>query len=104
MIKITDSAAKQITVSLKQMGDKPLPLRIAIKVQQDGSFHYNMGFDDQTHEGDKTFEEKNIHLVVDAASIPLITGMTMDYVEINDKHEIVFLNPNDPNYVPPTEV
>lgn len=104
MIKITDTAAKQIIISLKQLGDKPLPLRLAIKVQQDGAFHYNMGFDDQTHEGDKTFEEKEIQMVVDAASIPLITGMTMDYVEIDGTHEIVFLNPNDPNYKPPTEV
>jgi len=103
MIKITDAAAKQVAISLEQMGSDPMPLRIAIKVMPDGSFHYNMGFDDHERPGDKTFTEKNIKLVVDAASIPLITGMSMDYVEIDGKHEIVFLNPNDPNYKPPTE-
>ncbi len=103
MFKITDNAAKQILISLDQMNEK-LPLRVAIKVMPDGSFHYNMGFDDHKHETDKQFEEKHIQFVVDAASIPLITGMTMDYVEIEGKHEIVFLNPNDPNYKPPTEV
>jgi len=102
MIKITDSAAKQILISLQQVGEA-IPLRIAIKVQADGSFHYNMGFDDQKHEGDKNFTEKDIDLVVDAASIALITGMTLDYVEIDGKHEIVFLNPNDPNFKPPVE-
>ena len=103
MIKITDAAAKQVMISLDQMGEEKLPLRIAIKVMPDGSFHYNMGFDEHTHPTDKTFTEKNIDLVVDAASIPLLTGMTMDYVEIDGKHEIVFLNPNDPNYKPPVE-
>jgi iron-sulfur cluster assembly accessory protein len=103
MIKISDAAAKQVAISLEQMGGDPIPLRIAIKVKPDGSFHYNMGFDEHSHEGDKNFVEKDIKLVVDAASIPLITGMTMDYVEIDGKHEIVFLNPNDPNYKPPTE-
>ncbi len=103
MIKITDAAAKQVAISLEQMSADPMPLRIAIKVKEDGSFHYNMGFDDNSHEGDKTFVEKDINLVVDAASIPLLTGMTMDYVEIDGKHEIVFLNPNDPNYKPPVE-
>ena len=102
MFKITDDAAKQILISLDQMKEK-LPLRVAIKVMPDGSFHYNMGFDDHKHETDKQFEEKHIQFVVDAASIALITGMTMDYVEIDDKHEIVFLNPNDPNYKPPTD-
>ncbi|HIP95411.1 MAG TPA: Fe-S cluster assembly protein HesB [Leucothrix sp.] len=103
MFKITDDAAKQIFISLDQMKEK-LPLRVAIKVMPDGSFHYNMGFDDHKHETDKQFEEKHIQFVVDAASIPLITGMTMDYVEIDGKHEIIFLNPNDPNYKPPTDV
>jgi len=103
MFKITDNVAKQILISLDQMNEK-LPLRVAIKVMPDGSFHYNMGFDDHKHETDKQFEEKHIQFVVDAASIPLITGMTMDYVEIEGKHEIVFLNPNDPNYKPPTDV
>ena len=103
MIKVSDSAAKQVKISLEQMGAEVMPLRLAIKVQSDGSFHYNMGFDDSKRDGDKSFEEKHIQFVVDAASIALITGMTMDYVEIDGKHEIVFLNPNDPGYKPPTE-
>ena len=103
MIKITDAAARQIAVSLEQLGGDKLPLRIAIKVMPDGSFHYNMGFDEQQNKTDKSFTEKGIQLVVDAASIPLITGMTMDYVELDGSHEIIFLNPNDPNYQAPTE-
>ncbi len=103
MIKVSDNAAKQVMISLEQMGADVLPLRVAIKVQEDGSFHYNMGFDDSKHDGDKAFVEKDISFVVDAATLPLIGGMTMDYVEIEGKQEIVFLNPNDPNYKPPSE-
>ena len=44
MIKVSDAAAKQVGISLEQMGDAEVPLRIAIKVQENGSFHYNMGF------------------------------------------------------------
>jgi len=103
MIKVSDNAAKQVMISLEQMGANVLPLRVAIKVQEDGSFHYNMGFDDSKHDGDKSFVEKDISFVVDAATLPLIGGMTMDYVEMEGKQEIVFLNPNDPNYKPPSE-
>ena len=103
MIKVSDTAAKQISISLEQMGAEPLPLRIAINVNQDGSFHYNMGFDDNSRDGDTAFEEKNINFVVDVATLPLVGGMTMDFVEIEGKEEIVFLNPNDPNYKAPTE-
>jgi len=103
MIKISDDAAKQVAISIEQMGGDVIPLRIAIKVMEDGAFHYNMGFDDNTHAGDKNFEEKNIKFVVDMATLPLIGGMMLDYVEIEGKHEIVFLNPNDPNYKAPSE-
>ena len=103
MIKISDTAAKQIAISIEQMGGEKLPLRVAIAVNQDGSFHYNLGFDDNSRDGDTSFEEKNINFVVDVATLPLVGGMTMDYVEIDGKHEIVFLNPNDPNYKPPTQ-
>ena len=103
MIKVSDTAAKQIAISIEQMEGDKLPLRVAISVNQDGSFHYNMGFDDNSRDGDTTFEEKNINFVVDVATLPLVGGMTMDFVEIDGKHEIVFLNPNDPNYKAPTE-
>lgn len=48
-------------------------------------------------------KKKNIKFVVDLATLPLVGGMTMDYVEIDGTLEIVFLNPNDPNYKAPTE-
>lgn len=102
MIKITDAAAKQVKLSLEQMGEAEVPLRIAISVQENGAFHYNMGFDAQVREGDKTFDEKNITFVVDAATLPLIGGMEMDYVKIEDEFQIIFLNPNDPFYKPPS--
>jgi len=105
MIKVSDAVAKQVSISLEQMGgaDAPLevPLRIAITVQENGAFHYNMGFDSNIKEDDKTFDEKRITFVVDAVTLSLIGGMEMDYVEIDGEMKIVFLNPNDPHYVPP---
>jgi len=110
MIKISDAVAKQIKISMSQLSQQgdidtsiEVPLRIAIKIKEDGSFHYNMGFDSSVNEGDKTFDEKRITFVVDAQTLPLIGGMQMDYIELEGQHQIVFLNPNDPNYKPPTE-
>ena len=103
MIKVTDAADKQVKISLDQMGDVEVPLRIAISVQENGAFHYNMGCDSTVNEGDKTFDEKRITFVVDSGTLPLIGGMEMDYVEIEGELQIVFLNPNDPFFKPPVE-
>ncbi len=52
MIKLTEQAAKQIIDSAEQGKMQGIPLRLAIKKQDDGSFHYAMGFDEQRLPGD----------------------------------------------------
>ena len=102
MVRLTTAALEQIKHSADQGGMTSLPLRIAIKKQQDGSFHYAMGFDDQRLPGDSFFNFDGVDLVVSEISKDLADGMTIDYVEIEaGKPEFIFLNPNDPTYVPP---
>jgi iron-sulfur cluster assembly protein len=102
MIKLTDAAVEQIISSAEQGEMQSIPLRIAIKQQDDGSFHYAMGFDEQRLPGDVFVNIANINLVVSETSKDLVDGMTIDYVELETgKPEFIFLNPNDPTYVPP---
>jgi iron-sulfur cluster assembly protein len=102
MIKISNSAIEQIKLSAEQ-GDMPsIPLRIAIKEQQDGSFHYAMGFDEQRLPGDNFVNVDGVSLVVSTISKDLAEGMTIDFAELEaGKPEFIFLNPNDPTFVPP---
>ncbi|WGZ96221.1 MAG: iron-sulfur cluster assembly accessory protein [Candidatus Thiothrix putei] len=101
MITVTPTAANQVRTASVQGNAIGLPLRIAIQKKPDGGFHYLMGFDDQSKDGDQKMESEGVALVVDEASQPLVAGMTLDYVEIDGKLEFVFINPNDPNYRPP---
>ncbi|MDH3220122.1 MAG: Fe-S cluster assembly protein HesB [Gammaproteobacteria bacterium] len=102
MISLTSAALEQIKISAAE-GDMPtLPLRIAIKEQDDGSFHYAMGFDEQRLPGDSFLSFDGVNLVVSQTSKDLAEGMTIDFVELEPgKSEFIFLNPNDPTYVPP---
>jgi iron-sulfur cluster assembly accessory protein len=102
MIKLTRQAAEQIIESAEQGKMQGIPLRLAIKKQDDGSFHYAMGFDEQRLPGDIFVNIENISLVISAISKDLAEGMTIDYVELEPgKSEFIFLNPNDPTYVAP---
>ena len=102
MIHLTTAALEQIRQSAAQGGFGSMPLRIAIKEQEDGSFHYAMGFDEQRLPGDSFFNFDGVDLVVSTLSKDLSEGMTIDYVELEaGKPEFIFLNPNDPTYVPP---
>lgn len=102
MISLSTSALEQIKLSAAEgdMGD--LPLRIAIKEQDDGSFHYAMGFDKQRLPGDSFLNFDGVNLVVSEDSKERVEGMTIDFVElVAGKAEFIFLNPNDPTFVPP---
>ena len=102
MIHLTTAALEQIRDSAGQGGFGSMPLRIAIKEQEDGSFHYAMGFDEQRLPGDTFYNFDGVDLVVATASKDLSEGMTIDFVELEaGKPEFIFLNPNDPTYVPP---
>lgn len=104
MISLTPSAIEQIKQSIEQGENASIPLRIAIKTQDDGSFHYAMGFDEQRLPGDNFVNIDDISLVVSQASKDYAEGMTIDYVELEPgQWQFIFLNPNDPTYVPPRQ-
>ena len=96
MISVTPKAAELIISSAREGGTEDMPLRVAATPQQDGSFHYAMGFDDDKHEGDQVFQSEGITIVVAPQSMDKLTGTMIDYVDIEGKMEIIFINPNDP--------
>jgi len=96
MISVTPAAAQQIRESARQGNMQGMPLRIAVTRMEDGSFHYALGFDDTSREGDNVFSSEGIDIVVAPHSLPMLDGTVIDYVEIDGKNEIIFVNPNDP--------
>ena len=101
MITLTPTAAKQIKHSAKESNLDGLPLRLACTRMEDGSFHYGMGFDD-VKEGDVTHTSEGIDVIVSVTANEFMNGTTVDFGELEeDKQEFIFMNPNDPSYVPP---
>ena len=104
MIKLTQAAASQIKQSAKDSGTEGLPLRISVKLNSDNSFHYAMGFDEKTWEGDLMVRVQDIDIVISNGSRDLARDMEIDYVELEKgQFNFIFLNPNDPTYVSPKD-
>lgn len=97
MISLTPAAAQQIRESAKQGNMQGMPLRIAVTQLENGSFHYALGFDDTSREGDNKFQSEGIEIVVAPQSMELLSGTVIDYVELEPgRKDIIFINPNDP--------
>ena len=103
MITLTPTAAKQVKHSAKESNLDGLPLRLACTRMEDGTFHYGMGFDD-VKETDITHTSEGIDVIVSVTANEFMNGTTVDFVEIEEgKEEFIFMNPNDPSYVPPAK-
>ena len=103
MITITPAAAAQIKLSAEQGKTEGMSLRIAASRNDDNSIHYGMGFDD-SKEDDVTVPADDIEIIVSASSAELLKDTTVDFVELEpNKFQFIFMNPNDPNYKPPSE-
>jgi len=101
MITVTPQAAEQIAKSAPQAGAGSACLRLAARLGDKGVLEYGMGFDDQA-DGDTQVVANDITILVASGSVELLTGATLDYVEINPGDwRFIFLNPNDPSHKPP---
>jgi iron-sulfur cluster assembly protein len=101
MITVTPQAAAQIAKSVPQASAGAACLRLAARLDDKGVLEYGMGFDDPA-DGDTKVQANGVTILVSPGSIELLTGATLDYVEINPgEWRFIFINPNDPSHKPP---
>lgn len=100
MITITEAAAAQIRRSAEQSGADKLLLRLAARIEN-GTFEYGMGFDERK-DNDTLWESAGVAVLVTSACKDLLSGATLDYVELNPgEFQFIFINPNDPAHRAP---
>jgi iron-sulfur cluster assembly protein len=101
MITVTPEAAAQIAKSAEQSGVGAACLRLAARLDDKGVIEYGIGFDDKA-ENDTEFESSGVRVLVAPGSVELLSGATLDYVEINPgEWRFIFMNPNDPSHKAP---
>ena len=101
MITVTPLAAEQIAKSAQQAGAGNACLRLAARLDDKGVVEYGMGFDDKA-DGDTKVATNGVTLLISPGSVELLTGATLDYVEINPgEWRFIFINPNDPSHKAP---
>ena len=103
MFKVSKSAAAEIKRSLLEHEFDDMPLRVAAQRNEDGSIEYQMGFD-EAGPGDTMVASSGVDVVIARDHLVLLNGAEMDYVTLDDGgNNFIFLNPNDPTFVPPTD-
>jgi iron-sulfur cluster assembly protein len=95
MFTLTTSAAQQIQQAAESSGAQEMALRIAAKIDPDGSKQYGMGFDDPTEE-DMKLDLKGVAVVIAGESQVLLADTVLDYVELNPgEFNFIFIDARD---------
>ena len=98
-IKLTVSAAGKVRELLDSEGRDDLRLRIAVQPGGCSGMQYQLFFDERSLDGDVAIDQPidgagTVPLVVDRASVPLVTGATIGYTDTIEKQGFEIDNPN----------
>ena len=81
MFSLTQAAAQQIQQAASASDAADLALRIAAKVDTDGSLQYGMGFDEPKDE-DMRLDLRGVAVVIGGESQQLLFDTVLDFVEL----------------------
>jgi len=93
-ITISDSAAKRVLVLRGLEGDDSLMLRITVSGGGCSGFQYGFSFDNQKNEDDYVFDHLGMAVITDDASLDLLNGSVIDFVEDLMGASFQIKNPN----------
>ena len=78
---LSASAAARVAWLLEQEEQPGLMLRVSVSGGGCSGFQYGFSLDDTVNPDDRTFERDGVTAVVDEASLDLLAGSEVDYVE-----------------------
>lgn len=93
-VLVTDSAVRRIAELIAEEGQPDLMLRIYVSGGGCSGFQYGFTFDDSRGEDDHVFAHGDITVVVDDASLDLLAGSEVDWVEDLAGASFQIRNPN----------
>ena len=79
---LSTAAAAKVKELIDAEGDPSLGLRLAVRPGGCSGFSYEMFFDSQIDDTDIVSETDGVRLLVDAQSVTMVQGATVDYKEM----------------------
>lgn len=94
MITLSEQASQKVKELLTAENNPKAFLRVGVRPGGCSGFSYGMGFDEEMHEGDQTFEQHGVKIVVDKDSFQYIKGTEIDYKDSMMGGGFTIHNPN----------
>lgn len=94
MITMTDSAKAAVSRFMSSLNKPVAGLRIRVEGGGCSGMKYSLKLEETSEATDQLVDLDGITLLVDEVSAPLLSGVTMDFVESMEGSGFTFVNPN----------
>ena len=92
-ISLTESAANRVKAFLSTRG-RGVGLRLGVRKTGCSGFAYVINYADEAQPDDVVFEDRGVKVFVEAGSLSLLDGTTVDFVKQGLNEAFRFRNPN----------
>ncbi len=79
VIKVTERAAAKAKVLADREGRSTAWLRVRVVAGGCSGFSYRLAFEDGPADGDEIVEAEGVRVLVDAMSVPIVEGSTLEF-------------------------
>ena len=94
MIQVTENAKNKAIQLMNEEGKDGFFIRVGVKGGGCSGLMYELTFDDQVKDTDKSFKDNGMQVVVDKKSFLYLIGTTLDFSGGLNGKGFVFSNPN----------
>lgn len=94
MINLTESAVTAVGRFIENSEQPEAGLRVSVTGGGCSGFQYGLALEANPNDDDAIAEFGAVKVVVDPASLPMLDGVTMDFVDGLEGSGFKFLNPN----------
>jgi iron-sulfur cluster assembly protein len=91
MISVTDTASKKIQQNLQRRG-QGIGIRVGTRTTGCSGLAYVLEYVDESQTTDAVFEHDRFKIVVDPRSLPIVDGITIDWVRQGLNEGFEFIN------------
>ncbi|MDH4229082.1 MAG: iron-sulfur cluster insertion protein ErpA [Nitrospirota bacterium] len=94
LVNVTEAASTKIKELLVSEGKEDYAIRLSVSGGGCHGYQYGMNFDNTVTDMDQVVETSGVKFVVDAMSVPMLSGAQVDYVETMQGAGFSISNPN----------
>ena len=94
MIKVTENAKSKAKQLMEEDGKAGFFIRVGVKGGGCSGLMYELTFDSEIKDSDKSFDDNGVKVVVDKKSFLYLIGTTLDFSGGLNGKGFVFTNPN----------